>query len=101
MLVKCFRMSGKLTFVFFIRHRSQAFQTRLCRPSITPGACSWEVVLDLLETRCTVLEPLEDFLCEDLWSSIGGVGKLDMPCCAVYWVRRVPVYIGNSQQTYI
>jgi len=52
------------TFVFFIRHRSQAFHTRLCRPS--PMACpscgdgGWEGMLILLGVvLCADFDTLE------------------------------------------
>ena len=77
--------------VFFIRQRSQAFQTRLCLPSI-PAACekwSWwcAVVLLLDEVLARLVMRLagfEDLLLEDVFfrdkadlgSSAGGEGKV-------------------------
>jgi len=70
------------TFVFFIRHLSHAFQTLLCRPSITTAPCSCDkLVLVLFVALCEVAE---DFLvlvvrrepaCGAGLSSTGGVGK--------------------------
>lgn len=77
------------TFVFFIRHRSHAFHTLLCRPSTITAPWSWVVVLDLFDDRCVDLE-LESFvflLTGDLeGSSIGGVGNPDM---TLLLVRRL------------
>lgn len=81
------------TFVFFIRHLSQAFQTRLCLPSMPCVTCSWwcrEAALDpaRLDVRwlaliAFVLEPLAfldsvegDVEVDDLLSSAGGEGRL-------------------------
>lgn len=83
----------KHTFVFFIRHLSQAFHTRLCLPSadddvwewesVVAGDAGWPWVLARLETRCTALTAFECECCLlgpwDLRiSSLGGVGKLSM-----------------------
>ena len=53
------------TFVFFILHLSQAFHTRLCRPSPMAwlswgeGGCDWKLVRLDVEDRCDVLDILE------------------------------------------
>jgi hypothetical protein len=53
-------MSIHRTFVFFIRHRSQAFQTLLCLPSITTEElCSCEEDPDRFEVR--YVKGFEDF----------------------------------------
>lgn len=83
------RSAGKPTLVFFMRHRSQAFHTLLCRPST--AACEWcetcsdalMWVLDRFEEpglRCVDLDDLEfDVLLLGaacfMWSSIGGVAR--------------------------
>ena len=72
-------MTRPLTFVFFILHLSHAFHTLLCLPSTATAPCSCEE-FDLFEVLFSVFDCLEeDFLiwC-DFWSSMGGVGKLDI-----------------------
>lgn len=83
-----------LTFVFFIRHLSHAFHTRLCLPSAVEcveelsgerGECTCECVevalLARLEIRCADLADLAPELlflmaCTLIASSVGGLGRL-------------------------
>ena len=77
-----------LTLVFFIRHLSHAFHTRLCLSLADVGECGSEWLVAALmmvvppmrfDARCDDLEafPEDDFLGGLwAWSSIGGVGML-------------------------
>lgn len=87
-------ISGLLTFVFFIRHLSQAFHTLLFLPSVTERAewpsagdmrvcrCRWPVeVLERLDVRCAGFVDLATdifFLGEGDFRlpSMGGLGRL-------------------------
>lgn len=93
-------LSRALTFVFFIRHRSHAFHTRLCLPSDV-GECGSEWLVAALmmlvppmrfDARCVDLEVLleADVFLEGLWpwSSVGGVGML----CPIVATSREEVW---------
>lgn len=84
------------TFVFFIRHLSQAFHTLLCLPSAMEcvesgemGECKCECAVDVLarfEVRCdgfVDLAPELFFLavCTLMCSSVGGLGRL----CSIFF----------------